>query len=134
VLLEEGEADRAATLFEESLRTLEEMFDAGRGWPDRWLEAAAIHAMLGRHRRRRCNGCSAHSTRVLMFPACWPGTGASPRCAMIARFQEIIAQMADAQAAQRARVEAEGIAAEMDAMIAAGLGRAAPAGPAEARP
>ena len=41
--------------------------------------------------------------------------------------------MADAQAVQRARVEAEGIAAEMDAMIAAGLG-AAPAGSAEVRP
>jgi hypothetical protein len=41
--------------------------------------------------------------------------------------------MADAQAAQRARVEAEGIAKEMDAMIAAGLGRAARAVPAEAR-
>jgi eukaryotic-like serine/threonine-protein kinase len=133
VLLEEGEAVRAATLFEESLRINEEMFDAGRGWPERWMESAAIHALLGRPEEsllwlQRTFDAGFHVPGLL---------AQDRRFATLrddARFQEIVARMADAQAAQRARVEAEGIAAEMDAMIAAGLGWAAPAGPAEARP
>jgi TolB-like protein/tetratricopeptide (TPR) repeat protein len=133
VLLEEGGAVRAATLFEESLRINEEMFDAGRGWPERWMDSAAIHALLGRPEEsllwlQRTFDAGFHVPGLL---------ARDRRFATLrddARFQEIVARMADAQAAQRARVEAEGIAAEMDAMIAAGLGRAATAGPAEARP
>jgi eukaryotic-like serine/threonine-protein kinase len=133
VLLEEGEVDRAATLFAESLRTLEELFEAGRGWPDRWLEAAAINAMLGRHQEalqwlQRTFDAGFYPASLLVRDRRFAALHDDPR------FQAIIAQMADAQAAQRAKVEAEGIAAELDAMIAAGLGRAARTGPAEVRP
>jgi TolB-like protein len=133
VLLEEGEVARAATLFEESLRTLEEMFEAGRGWPDRWLEAAAIHALLERHEEalqwlQRTYDAGFYMPGLLARDRRFATLHDDPR------FQEIVARMADAQAVQRGRVEAEGIATEMDAMIAAGLGRAAPAGSAEARP
>jgi eukaryotic-like serine/threonine-protein kinase len=132
VLLEEGEPARAAALLEESLRTHEEMFDAGRGWPDRWHEAAAIHAMQGRHEEallwlQRTFDAGSYMPGLLARDRRFAAMHDDPR------FRKIIAQMADAQAAQRARVEAKGIAAELDAMIAAGLGRAAPAGSAEAR-
>jgi TolB-like protein/tetratricopeptide (TPR) repeat protein len=132
VLLEEGEVARAATLFEEALRTLEEMFEAGRGWPDRWLEAAAIHALQGRPEEalqwlQRTLDAGFYVPGLLARDLRFAALHDDPR------FKEVVAQMAGAQAAQRARVEAEGIAAELDAMIAAGLGRAAPAGSAEAR-
>jgi TolB-like protein/tetratricopeptide (TPR) repeat protein len=132
VLLEEGEAARAGTRLKESLRIHQEMFDAGRGFPERWLGAAAIQALQGRHEE------ALHWLQVA-FDAGFYRPDLLARDRRFAalhgdpRFQEIIAHMADAQAAQRARVEAEGIAAELDAMIAAGLGRAAPAGSAEAR-
>jgi TolB-like protein/tetratricopeptide (TPR) repeat protein len=133
VLLEEGEAARATALFAESLRTHEEMFAAGRGWPERWLETAAIHALLGQP-----DEALKWLQRTFDAGLYVPGQLARDRRFAALhddpRFQEIVARMADAQAAQRARVEAEGIAAEMDAMIAAGLGRSAPAGSAEARP
>jgi TolB-like protein len=120
VLLEEGEAARAATLFEESLRTHQEMFDAGRGWPERWLESAAIHALLGRPDEalqwlQRTFDAGFHVPGTLTRDRRFAALHDDPR------FREIVARMADAQAAQRARVEAEGIAAEFDAMIAAGL-------------
>jgi TolB-like protein len=132
MLLDEGEVASAEALFEESLRTHEEMFDAGRGWPARWLEAAAIHALLARPEE-------ALQWLQRTFDAGYYIPGMLARDRRFAalhddsRFQGIIAQMADAQAVQRARVEAEGIAAEMDAMIAAGLGRSDSAGAAEAR-
>jgi TolB-like protein len=133
VLLEEGEAARAATLFAESLRIHEEMFDAGRGWPERWLESAAIHALLGRPDEsllwlQRTFDAGLHVPAALAVDRRFATLHDDPR------FQEIVARMADAQAVQRARVEAEGIAAEFDAMIAAGLGRGGAAGAAETRP
>ena len=131
VLLDEGEVARATALFEETLRIHEEMFDEGRGWPDRWLQSAAIHALLGRPEESL-----QWLQRAVDAGFYVPGLlGRDRRFATLrddARFQDIVAQMADAQAAQRARVEAEGIAAEMNAMIAAGLGRSASAGTAEA--
>jgi TolB-like protein len=122
VLLEEGEAARAAALFEESLRTLEEMFDAGRGWADRWLEAAAIHALQERHEEalqwlQRTFDAGFYIPGLLARDRRFAALYDEPR------FQEIVAQMAEAQAAQRARVEAEGIATELDTMIATGLER-----------
>jgi TolB-like protein/Tfp pilus assembly protein PilF len=132
VLLEEGEAARAATLFEESLRTHQEMFDAGRGWPERWLESAAIHALLGRPDEalqwlQRTFDAGFHVPGTLTRDRRFAALHDDPR------FREIVARMADAQAAQRARVEAEGIATEMDAMIAVGLGRRGAAGSEEVR-
>jgi len=130
VLLEEGEDVRAAALFEESLRTHEAMFAEGRGWPDRWLESAAIHALQGRPDE-------ALQWLQRSFDAGFyvPGLLAQDRRFATLRddsgFQEIVARMADAQAAERTRIEAENIAKEMDAMIAAGLGRTAQAGAAE---
>ncbi|NGX15829.1 hypothetical protein [Wenzhouxiangella sp. XN24] len=130
VLLDEGEVARATALFEETLRIHEEMFDEGRGWPDRWLQSAAIHALLGRP-EESLQWLQRTFDAGLYVPA---ALAVDRRFATLhddARFQEIITRMDDAQADQRARVEAEGIATEMDAMIAAGLGRAAPAGPVE---
>ena len=132
VLLEESEAGRAAALFEESLRSHEEMFDVGRGSSDRWLEAAAINALLGRPEEalqwlQRTFDAGWYIPDLLALDRRFAALHDDPG------FQAIIAQMADAQAAQRAKVEAEGIAAELDAMIAAGLGRADPNGSAEAR-
>jgi hypothetical protein len=122
VLLEEGEAARAATLFQESLRILEGMFAAGRGWADRWLEAAAIHALQGRHQEALL-WLQRTFDAGLYVPALLARDRRFAALRDDARFQEIISQMADAQAAQRARVEAEGIATELDAMIATGLER-----------
>jgi TolB-like protein/tetratricopeptide (TPR) repeat protein len=122
VLLEEGEAARAATLFEESLRAHQEVFDAGRGWPDRWLEVAAIHALQSR--RDEALQWLQHTFDAGFYPASL--LVRDRRFAALhddPRFQEIVARMADAQAAQRARVEAEGIATELDTMIAARLKR-----------
>jgi TolB-like protein/Flp pilus assembly protein TadD len=127
VLLEEGEAARATALFAESLRIHQEMFDAGRGWPERWLESAAIHALLGQPNEalqwlRRTFDAGFYVPGQLTRDRRFAALRDDPR------FMEIIARMADAQAAQRARIEAEGIAAELDAMIAAGLGRGGAAG------
>ncbi|NGP54126.1 hypothetical protein [Thioalkalivibrio sp. XN8] len=131
VLLDEGEVARATALFEETLRIHEEMFDEGRGWPDRWLQSAAIHALLGRPEEslqwlQRSFDAGFYVPDLLAVDRRFATLRDDPR------FQDIVAQMADAQAVQRARVEAEGIAAEMNAMIAAGLGRSASAGTAEA--
>lgn len=127
VLLDEGEDARAAALFEETLQIHEAMYAEGRGWPDRWLESAAIHALLERPEEslqwlQRTFGAGLYVSGLLARDRRFATLRDDPR------FQDIVAQMADAQAVQRARVEAEGIAAEMDAMIAAGLGRSAPAG------
>jgi len=130
VLLDEGEEARAAALFEETLRDHEMMFADGRGWPDRWLESAAIHALLGRPEEalqwlQRSFDAGFYAPGLLAVDRRFATLREDPR------FQAIVAQMAEAQAAQRARVEAEGIAKEIDAMIAAGLERGATAGVAE---
>jgi hypothetical protein len=130
VLLDEGEDARAAALFEKTLQTHEAMYAEGRGWPDRWLESAAIHALLGRPDEalqwlQRSFDAGFYAPSLLAVDRRFATLRDDPR------FQGIVAQMADAQEAQRARVEAEGIAREIDAMIAAGLGRGATAGVAE---
>jgi EAL domain-containing protein (putative c-di-GMP-specific phosphodiesterase class I) len=106
------------------------MYAEGRGWPDRWLESAAIHALLGRPDEalqwlQRSFDAGFYAPSLLAVDRRFATLRDDPR------FQGIVAQMADAQEAQRARVEAEGIAREIDAMIAAGLGRGATAGVAE---
>jgi tetratricopeptide (TPR) repeat protein len=130
VLLDEGEDARAAALFEKTLQTHEAMYAEGRGWPDRWLESAAIHALLGQPEEalkwlQRSFDAGFYAPGLLAVDRRFATLRENPR------FQAIVAQMAEAQAAQLARVEAEGIAKEIDAMIAAGLGRGATAGVAE---
>jgi len=121
LLHEEGDVERAAPLFAESLRVNEEMYAAGRGWPTRWLESAAIRALQGRHEEalewlERTFRSGYYVPGMLAHDRAFSALRDDPR------FQAVMTQMSDAQAAQRARVEAEGIALELDAMIAAGPG------------
>jgi TolB-like protein/Flp pilus assembly protein TadD len=118
-LLRLGELDRAAALFDEALRVNRARIDEGSGSPLRRLEIAAILALRGEHdtalkwiERAYDTGFRAH--RRLRQDPMFESLRADPR------FHALLERMAEANARERARVDAEGMAGVIDAMIAAG--------------
>jgi eukaryotic-like serine/threonine-protein kinase len=123
LLHEEGDVERATSLFTDALGINETMFADGRGWPYRWVESAAIHALYGRHEEalvwlQRAVQAGHFEPRLIAQDRMFASLRDDPR------FRSVLTKMTEAQAAQRARVEAEDIGSELDAMIAAGLERA----------
>jgi TolB-like protein len=119
LLQEAGEADRAAPLLEESLRSSLEWLQGGSDRPGRALEMAAIQALMGSDEaalewleRAFARGYRAH--RYLELDPMFASLRGEPR------FQALLQRMEAATDRERARAEREGFFAVVDSMIAAG--------------
>lgn len=115
-----GERHRASQLFDEALRFATRRVEGGSDSPFRRVEVASILAVRG-----DADGALEWLERA--FEAGFRGHRFLDQDAMFAslrttgRFRALLEQMAHAQANERARVNAQGIAVEVDARIAAGL-------------
>lgn len=117
-----GQGERAAELFDEALRVDRAAVEAGSQSSFRPKEIAAIQAVRGNAEEalewlERAYHAGYVRPRMLaqdpMFASLRDDEG----------FQALLSRMERDVAAERARVEAEGIAAVVDSMIAAGLNR-----------
>jgi TolB-like protein len=118
-----GEPGRAAALFDEALRVNRARIDEGSGSPFRRMEIAAILALRGERdaalqwiEHAYDAGFRAH--RRLRLDPMFESLRDDPR------FHALLERMAEANARERDRVDAERIAAVIDAMIAAGAASA----------
>ena len=117
-----GDRDGAAALFDEALRANHAAIERGSEESSRPKEIAAIHAVRG-------NADAALEWLERTYQAGYRLHRLIAHDPMFAslrdheQFQAILSRMDGDVARQRARVEAEGIAARVDSMIAAGLGR-----------
>jgi tetratricopeptide (TPR) repeat protein len=122
-LLEQlGETERAASLYEEALRYAERRIAGGGDSPLRLVEVASIHAVRGDTEAafgwlERSYAAGYRASRFLAQDPMFESLRGDRR------FAELLERMVQAKARERARVNAEGIAAEVDAMIAAGPNR-----------
>jgi tetratricopeptide (TPR) repeat protein len=114
-----GDRDRAAALFDESLRASHAAIERGSEWSSRPLEIAAIHAVRGNTDEalewlERTYQAGYRLYRILAQDPMFVSIRGHEQ------FQAILARMEGDVARERERVEAEGIAAVVDSMIAAG--------------
>jgi TolB-like protein len=117
-----GEPERSAPLYEEALRYAERRIAGGGDSPQRLFEVASIHAVRGDTEAafewlERSYAAGYRASRFLAQDPMFESLRGDRR------FAELLERMVQAKARERARVEAEGIAAEVDAMIAAGRNR-----------
>jgi TolB-like protein/tetratricopeptide (TPR) repeat protein len=117
-----GETERAASLYEEALRYAERRIAGGGDLPLRLVEVASIHAVRGDADTafewlERSYAAGFRASRFLAQDPMFESLRGDRR------FAELLERMVQAKARERARVDAEGIAAEVDAMIAAGPNR-----------
>ena len=117
-----GEPERAASLYEEALRYAERRIAGGADLPLRLFEVASIHAVRGDTEAafnwlERSYAAGYRASRFLAQDPMFESLRGDRR------FAGLLERMVQTKARERARVEAEGIAAEVDAMIAAGPSR-----------
>jgi len=117
-----GETERAARLYDDALRYAARRIAGGGDSPLRLFEVASIHAVRGDTEAafewlERSYAAGYRASRFLAQDPMFESLRGDRR------FAELLERMVQAKARERARVEAEGIAAEVDAMIAAGPNR-----------
>jgi tetratricopeptide (TPR) repeat protein len=115
-LHEAGETERAAALFEESLAAARRAIDEGSEWPYLRKEIAAIHAFLGDGNEalvwlERAHDAGLRAAPYLGHDPLFGGLRDDPR------FQAILDRMDEAVARERARADADGSIAAVEAMI-----------------
>ena len=114
-----GEPELAAPQYDEALRYAGRRIAGGSDSPQRLFEVASIHAVRGDRDAafewlERAYAAGHRAGRFLAQDPMFESLRGDRR------FDERLARMVQAKARERARVDAEGIAAEVDAMIAAG--------------
>jgi TolB-like protein len=117
-----GESERAAGLYEEALRYAERRIAGGGDLPLRLFEIASIHAVRGDTEAafewlERSYAAGYRASRFLAQDPMFESLRGDRR------FAALLERMVQAKARERAQVDAEGIAAELDAMIARGPNR-----------